>query len=253
MPSDFTTNLRLEQPGTGEQAGVWGDIVNDNMSRIDRNLALCAEDAANHVGLDFAYHPGRVWDGSALTLVPGGTVSLADDDTNYVEVDPADGSVSANVVGFTAGLLPLFEVDTAAGVIDEVRPRQVFLAAAGSGGGGDGNGDVRGWVPGDLFVKTGAGRVMVTRGGTITKVLVRVASAPTGANLILDLHLNGTSIWDANQGNRVTILANETSANQTVFDTDAVAEGDELRLDVDQVGSTLPGSELTWGVLITPA
>lgn len=252
MPSTYTVNLRVEKPATGEQIGTWGDTVNANMDLVDEYLALCAENPAGHVGLSFAYLAGRVWDGTTLTSIVAGSVVLADDDTNYVEVTPSTGAISANVVGFTAARLPLFEILTAAAAIVTVTPQQVFLAAAGGGGGAAGNGDVRGYVPGDLYVKSAADRVMVSRAGAITKAWLRVATAPTGANLICDLHLNGTSIWDATPANRVTILATESTGSQTVFDTDAVAEGDELRLDVDQIGSAIPGAELTWAVLITP-
>ena len=254
MASTYTANLKVEKPGDGEQSGSWGGTVNANMDLLDAYLCLCAEDEANHSGLDFYYLAGRVWDGTTLTAVAAGHVTLTDDDTNYVEVDPADGTVSANVVGFTAGSLPLFEVVAASGAISTVTPKHVFLAAAGSSsGGGDGNADVRGWVPGDMFIKTGAGRVLVTRAGTITKTLLHCGTGPTGADIICDIHLNGTSIWDTTQANRVTITAGNTSASQTSFDTTVVAEGDEIRLDIDQIGSTLPGSELTWALLITPS
>ena len=36
MPSTFTTNLGIQKPADGEQDGVWGDVVNDNMDIIDR-------------------------------------------------------------------------------------------------------------------------------------------------------------------------------------------------------------------------
>src|SRR5215467_8168088 len=35
MPSTFTTNLNLEKPLTGEQAGSWGETVNANMDAVD--------------------------------------------------------------------------------------------------------------------------------------------------------------------------------------------------------------------------
>lgn len=36
MPSTFTTNLGIQKPADGEQDGVWGDVVNDNMDIVDR-------------------------------------------------------------------------------------------------------------------------------------------------------------------------------------------------------------------------
>jgi hypothetical protein len=67
-----------------------------------------------------------------------GYVTLADDDTNYVEVDPADGTVSANVTGFTSGQIALFQVITASGAITTVTDMRTW-ALAGTGGGGGGH------------------------------------------------------------------------------------------------------------------
>jgi len=43
----------------------------------------------------------------------------------------------------------------------------------------------------------------------------------------------------------LTILAGEKYADQTEFDVVEVDEGDILSMDIDQVGSTTPGSLLT--------
>ena len=39
MPSTNTTNLNLEKPAEGEQAGSWGDTINSNMDLIDSAVA----------------------------------------------------------------------------------------------------------------------------------------------------------------------------------------------------------------------
>lgn len=80
---------------------------------------------------------------------------------------------------------------------------------------------------------------------TITKAFARVKTAPTGAALIVDVNKNGTSIWNTNQGNRLQIAASASSGSQTSFDTTSLAEGDYLELDVDQIGSTIAGADLT--------
>lgn len=36
MPSSYTTNLGLEKPATGEQAGVWGDTANNSYDFVDQ-------------------------------------------------------------------------------------------------------------------------------------------------------------------------------------------------------------------------
>ncbi len=80
---------------------------------------------------------------------------------------------------------------------------------------------------------------------TIKKAFARIKTAPAGASIIIDINKNGTSIWAVNQANRLTIAAAANSATQTSFDTSSLAEGDYLTLDVDQVGSTTAGADLT--------
>jgi hypothetical protein len=61
----------------------------------------------------------------------------------------------------------------------------------------------------------------------------------------MDINKNGTSIWNSNQANRITITAGSQSANGSTFDTTSIAESDVLSLDLDTVGSTNPGMDLT--------
>ena len=91
-----------------------------------------------HSGLNFKYQAGQVRNDSAVSFTPAGQVALTDNQTNYVEVDPADGTVSANTTGFTSGRVPLFVVVTAAGVIDTITDKRT-PAMAGTGGGGGGH------------------------------------------------------------------------------------------------------------------
>jgi hypothetical protein len=79
---------------------------------------------------------------------------------------------------------------------------------------------------------------------TITKAYASVKTAPTGANLVIDINKNGTSIWDATQANRLTVTVANTSGTQTAFNTTSLVEGDVLTVDIDTVGSTIPGSDL---------
>lgn len=97
-----------------------------------------AEDPDNHDGLDFAYKAGQVRNDSDFYDTPAGAVTLTDDETNYVELDPTDGSVSANTTIFTSGLIGLFIVVTASGAIDTVTDKRTWVLA-GTGGGGGGH------------------------------------------------------------------------------------------------------------------
>ena len=87
------------------------------------------------------------------------------------------------------------------------------------------------------------GRIYVDFIGTIIEVQASVKTAPTGASIIVDLNLNGTTIWTT-QGNRVTIVAGAYTGVQTTPDVITLAVGDYFTIDLDQVGSTIPGAKL---------
>jgi hypothetical protein len=85
--------------------------------------------------------------------------------------------------------------------------------------------------------------VPLTRDGIFLKARAIASVAPTDADLIFDINLDAASIWDA--GNRLTIVDAATSGVQTVFDTASFTAGQSLTIDVDQIGSTLPGTQVT--------
>lgn len=96
-----------------------------------------------HSGLDFSYGAGQVRNGTTISLTAASTVTIADDDTSYIEVDPADGVVSDNITGFTAGKIPLYEVTAASGAITTVVDKRAFLVDVPDVS-GFGTGDVTG-------------------------------------------------------------------------------------------------------------
>jgi hypothetical protein len=80
---------------------------------------------------------------------------------------------------------------------------------------------------------------------TIIKASAVVTVACTGAAILIDIHKNGTTIWST-QANRLQIpVSTLTVINQTSFNTIDLVEGDLLSLDLDQVGSTIHGSDLS--------
>jgi len=78
---------------------------------------------------------------------------------------------------------------------------------------------------------------------TVTRVRASVSQAPVGASIIVDVNLNGTTIFTT-QANRPTILA-AGFTDTSIPDVTSVVAGDYLTIDIDQVGSTTPGSNLT--------
>ena len=86
--------------------------------------------------------------------------------------------------------------------------------------------------------------LIVSRNGYIVKAFAVAKTGPTGANFVVDINKNGSTIW-ATQANRLTIPAASTAAVQTSFDTTALAETDQLTIDIDQVGSSVAGQDVT--------
>lgn len=65
---------------------------------------------------------------------------------------------------------------------------------------------------------------------------------PTGADAIFDINVNGTSIWNITQANRIRIAAGANEATPvSSFDTVTVAKNANITIDMDQIGSTFAG------------
>lgn len=92
--------------------------------------------------------------------------------------------------------------------------------------------------------------IIVERAGKIVKAFIYAKTAPTGADLIVDINKNGTSIWNSTQANRLKLVATNSSGTATSFDTTTVAEADRITIDIDQVGSTISGQDITVSLLI---
>ena len=100
---------------------------------------------------------------------------------------------------------------------------------------------------GNVVVETGVHRLYNNRATawTINGVRASVGTAPTGASLIVDIKVNGTTIFTT-QANRPTISAGSmTSGYVTNMNITSVAAGAYVTVDVAQVGSIIPGSDLT--------
>ena len=100
--------------------------------------------------------------------------------------------------------------------------------------------------PGVQAVKTGQGRYYVINACTILGAIASVGTAPTGATFIIDVLKNGTTIYTGGT-NRPTISASAFVSATTIVApaVTALAVGDYLTVNVAQIGSTIPGSDLT--------
>lgn len=101
-------------------------------------------------------------------------------------------------------------------------------------------------IAGSLIVGSSlTSALIITETLEITKVYGYTKTAPVGANIIVDVNKNGASIWGSTPANRLTISDGNQSGSQTSFDIVTLAEGDVLTIDVDQIGATTAGSDLT--------
>jgi hypothetical protein len=87
---------------------------------------------------------------------------------------------------------------------------------------------------------------------TITKVKIHVKTAPTGLSIKVDVNKNGTTIF-TDQNKRPEIAVSTTDDDSDTPDVTALAETDRLSVDIDQVGSTVAGADLTVEVVCTQA
>lgn len=102
-----------------------------------------------------------------------------------------------------------------------------------------------------LAVYTGDKRWYINGTGTIDFVRASVNTAPTGSSIIVDVNKNGTTIFTT-QANRPTIAASGfTSGLVTNMNITSVAAGDYITIDIDQVGSSTAGEDLTVQIRIT--
>ncbi len=102
--------------------------------------------------------------------------------------------------------------------------------------------------PGSLSLYTGQSRYYNDTGRAVTIGYIRasVGTAPTGAAVICDVNVNGTTIYGT-QANRPTIAVstNTTGKLTTGYSTTTIPDGGYLTIDIDQIGSTVAGADLT--------
>lgn len=91
----------------------------------------------------------------------------------------------------------------------------------------------------------GVSRFKFPFAATIINVTAAVGTAPTGADIVLDVNKNGVTVFTT-QANRPRILAGTFQESvDAVPDIVSVVNDEYLTVDVDAVGSVVAGSDLT--------
>lgn len=101
---------------------------------------------------------------------------------------------------------------------------------------------------GELTTKTGTVEFPLPYNCTITEVKLRAGTAPTGAAIIVDVNVDGTTI---DTGTKPTIAAAAQAGSDSAFTDASHLEDQVVSIDIDQVGSTVAGSDLVVVILGT--
>jgi hypothetical protein len=106
-------------------------------------------------------------------------------------------------------------------------------------------------VPGTLSVGTGRAKFYIPGPITLGNVRASVGTAPTGADITIDVNKNGTTVFTT-QTNRPKIFAGQTLVSTSTPNVTEFSAGDYITVDIDTVGSLNPGMDLTVQIEFTP-
>lgn len=106
MPSSYTSNLGIELPSDGELDGVWGNVVNDNMSILDRAINGSVSLTLSGTASTLTTTDGSLSDGQYKLITLSGSPS----GTHTITIAPNDAqkiyfvrNTTAQSVVFTQG------------------------------------------------------------------------------------------------------------------------------------------------------
>lgn len=105
------------------------------------------------------------------------------------------------------------------------------------------------FIAGAQTTGTKKGQWLAPVAGVVTDVRAYLDTAPTGATFIVDLNINGTTAFTS-QAARPTIAISGNASTTTLPAVTAVAAGDRVSFDIDQIGSSVAGSDLTVAVTV---
>lgn len=109
--------------------------------------------------------------------------------------------------------------------------------------------NVKGGSPGISFNLTGVAvtgtkqaQILMPAAATITKVITYSDTQPTGSSILVDVNINGVTIF-TDQGKRPEILAGTNTADSDLPDITVLVQDSRLSVDVDQKGSSVAGGD----------
>lgn len=218
----------------------------------------CAVTAQGTPNMTVAVASGVVMSSGVLSSVSSGNVTItAADSTNpRIDLIVSNTTGTKSAVQGTAAISPLAPALSAGYILLAM----VYVPATAAAITTAMITDKRVPVPGFEVIRVGKSGTLTTGAGvtpvnssrprTLLGVFLACNTAPTGAAILVDVNKNGTTIFTT-QGNRPTIaISAKTSTVIAVPDvTTFAALSDVLTFDIDQIGSTIAGADLTIALL----
>jgi len=85
-------------------------------------------------------------------------------------------------------------------------------------------------------------QILMPAAATIDKVIIYADTQPTGTSIIIDININGTTIFTT-QSKRPEIAVSTNTDDSDTPDVTALLQDSRVSVDVDQVGSTIAGGD----------
>jgi hypothetical protein len=212
------------------KAGAW---TNRTLDQLTTDLALTANDVSGVVPTTRTISTTAPISGGG-DLSANRTIALDDDGvTNAKLANMAANTIKGNNTGSPADPVDL-TVSQVLAMLNISRDTQTWSR------------------DGTATVTTGAMRWYNRTGKTLTihGAWAAAGTAPTGANLIVDVNKNGVTVFTT-QANRPTITAGSNGGTLAAPDVTTLADGDYLTVDIDQIGSSVAGADVTVGVVMS--
>lgn len=251
MPSTYT-NLGLEQVADDEKYELWGFIENDNKAYLDEAIAGVVSIPLTTTPVTLVTvigESGETIDKAGrhkiirFTGTPSGTVTV-NIAPNYMQKDYIIDNQTTQTVSITQGSGD--SVDILSNHISHIYcdgagvDASVFLISTSV--------ESLTIAASDETTSLTTGLAKTTFRADhrfiLTDVRASVSVAPTGLNIIVDINVNGVSIFTVPLNIDVGTLTSVGSASPYIMIPTDIPDNAEIKIDIDQVGSINAGAGL---------